>query len=94
MLADDIVEDLSNGKQDSSRNQIDERSPLAENSKNQDGFQNEECDQEDQRNKLVEDVERNASVSRTVQAGIPETGPRESSIEADVSSADEQDGSR
>lgn len=94
MLADDIVEDLSNSKQDSGCNQIDERSSLAENSKNQDSFQNEECDKEDQRNKLVQDVERNASVSRAVQAGIPETSPRESSIEADVPSADEQNGTR
>lgn len=65
MDTDHVVEDLSNGEQESCRKQVNHGFPLAQNSNYQHRLQYEEDEQEDQRGQLIEDVEGDISVVTT-----------------------------
>lgn len=92
VLADDIVENLAKCEEDSRRNEVRHRFELSEDSENENGLERKEGDQEDEGYKLVQHVQRNVSVRKTV-AGVPVTRPLVTGVESDVASADEE-GSR
>ena len=94
MFADNVVEDLSKSPHKRCCGKVKEWSSLTEHSQNEDGFEDEEGDEEDQGYKLVQNVKRDVSVSRPFPTIIPVASPREASVEANISSTDQQGGSR
>ena len=64
---------------------------LAQHPQHQEGLEKEKQGQEDERRKLVQDIEANVAI-RIGQARIKFTGPAEASFEGDVAGPDEQRG--
>ncbi|KAI6762831.1 hypothetical protein HG530_008811 [Fusarium avenaceum] len=89
-----VLEDLAESEEERCGGQIYHRTCLAKDSDNKNGLEDKEGDDEDQRDKLIKDVEGDVSVIRTLVAIIPVAGPREASVEGDVTSSNKQDASR
>jgi len=60
--AHNIVEDLADGEEKRRAEEVDHWLSLSQNSNDENGFQDEECEEEDQGCELIEDVEPNVFV--------------------------------
>lgn len=93
MYADDVLEDLANSEEEHGCDEVEHGSNLAEDSDNNDSLKDEEDGKEDQRNQLVQRVERVRAVGCNERV-VPVSSPAETSIEGDIASADKQDSRR
>ena len=94
MFTNNVVEDLTDGKQNGSSEQKDHRAQLAQDSENQDRLEAKESNQENQRCKLIQDVEGDVAIIGVGVALVPESGPTEASIKGNEACANEQYSSR
>lgn len=87
--ADDVVEDLADGKEHSSRRQVDHGARLSKYTQDKNRLKHVERDKEDERHKLVQHVEGNVLV-RQLAAVVPEASPVECGVQSNVASTDEE----
>ena len=89
MRANNIIEDLTDCKEECCCNKIDHRLALAENANDEDGFEDEEDEEEDEWDQLVEDVKSDVLI-RWRETAVKASCPTPGCVESDVACTDEQ----
>lgn len=97
MHTDEVVEDLTEGKEQGCAAEIDQWSPFAKDFDDQVGLHEKEGSQEDQRNQLIQDIQSHISILTIAvifETGIEMSRPTVAGVEGDVASADEEKSGR
>lgn len=84
--ADGVVENLAESKEDSRAGEVDHRPRLSQYPQDQYSLKDVECNEEDERHELVENVEGDIAEGSSI-AGVPVSSPRVAGVKSDVAGA-------